>query len=89
MMEYTAVSNPRWNKEHTQIVCDVTFVQIGTVPFSAALGDLPHSVEIYERCMAGEFGPIAEYVPAPDEAPQTIPDAVEGQPSTVEGAQTL
>lgn len=69
-MNYTTVENPRWNREHTHIVCEVTFTGIGKVPFAASPTDLPHSVEIYERCIAGEFGPVAEYTPAPDEGPQ-------------------
>ena len=31
-----------------------------------ASGDYDHSHEIFARCVAGEFGPVAEYVPPPE-----------------------
>jgi hypothetical protein len=62
---YTQVKNPAWgNPEHTSIICEVNFEHLGEefVPFSAvASGDYPHTHEIYARCLAGEFGEIAEY----------------------------
>lgn len=69
-MNYTTVENPTWSKDGSMIDCVVDFAGIGKVPFSASLNDLPHSVEIYNRCIAGEFGPVADYVPFPDEGPQ-------------------
>lgn len=85
-MYYLNVENPTWNREGTMIDCVVTFERLGKVPFTASPNDLPHSVEIYERCVAGEFGPIADYVPQPDEGPQeptppelSIPVTVPGQ----------
>lgn len=86
-MNYTTVENPVWNRERTLIDCVVDFEGIGRVPFSASPDDLPHSVEIYNRCMAGDFGPIAEYTPAPDEGPQeasSIPEHMQ-IPSTITG----
>jgi len=66
-MVYLSVSNPRWaNAEHTQIDCDVIFVDLGPtpVPFTAvASGDLPHAHQIFEECVSGKYGPIAEYTP--------------------------
>lgn len=66
-MTYTQVKNPNWaNAEHTVIECLVNFDAIDDefVPFTAvAEGDYPHTHEIFERCVAGDFGPIAEYVP--------------------------
>jgi hypothetical protein len=89
-MNYTTVTNPRWNKERTAIECVVTFDEIGTVPFGAVPNDnYAHVREIYARCIAGDFGPIADYVPAPDEGPQPIPNAAESNAPTIEGAQTL
>jgi hypothetical protein len=72
-MQYTEVKNPMWNRDHTIIVCEVTFEKIGTVPFSASPNDAyAHSIEIYQRCIAGDFGPISDYVLAPDEGPQPV-----------------
>jgi hypothetical protein len=68
-MKYTTVTNPVWaNAGHTTIVCDVDFDDISeaTVSFGAvAFGDYPHSHEIFARCVAGDFGPVAEYVAPP------------------------
>lgn len=69
-MHYTTVENLVWNRDGTMIDCVVNFARIGPVPFSASPNDAPHSVEIYNRCVAGEFGPIAAYAPKPDEGPQ-------------------
>jgi hypothetical protein len=89
-MEYTTVTNVRYaNKDHTAIVCDVTFVRLGTVSFTPTANDSEaHGREIYERCVAGEFGEIAEYVLQPDEYPQPEPIADQPQPTTT-GSQTL
>lgn len=88
-MNYTTVENPVWTRDGEAIDCIVDFERIGKIPFTARPTDLPHCVEIYNRCVAGEFGPIAEYVPEPDEGPQPIPEIAPNQPPTVEGAQTL
>lgn len=66
-MNYTTVENPSWNRDGTMIDCVVDFVGLGKLPFSASPNDLPHGVEIYNRCVAGDFGPIADYVPHIDE----------------------
>ena len=62
---YTQVKNPAWaNPEHTLINCEVNFDHLGEefVHFAAvASGDYPHTHEIYARCVAGDFGAIAEY----------------------------
>ncbi len=69
-MNYTAVKNPKWaNANHTMINCEVDFDDLveAFVPFTAvASGDYEHSHEIFARCAAGEFGPVAEYTPPPD-----------------------
>jgi hypothetical protein len=65
-MNYTKVESPKWNQENTEIECIVTFDYIGAVPFNATPNDLhTHGVEIYNRCVAGEFGPIADWVAPP------------------------
>lgn len=65
-MNYTNVKNPQWaNADHTAINCDVDFDDLREefVPFTAvAEGDYAHSHEIFARCVAGDFGDIAEYV---------------------------
>jgi hypothetical protein len=84
MMNYTTVENLVWAKDGGMVDCVVDFAGIGKVPFTASPNDLPHSVEIYNRCVAGEFGPIADYVPQPDEGPQ---EPSEPQiPTTIPGA---
>ena len=68
-MKYSNVSDPKWaNAEHTAIECMVDFDDLSEelVPFTAvAEGDYPHTHEIFARCVAGDFGSIAEYVAPP------------------------
>lgn len=88
-MKYTEVTNLRWNIDNTAIECEVVFTELGILPFGASPNDtLPHGIEIYNRCIAGDFGPIAKYVKQPDEYPQPLPPATEPQP-IAEGVQTL
>jgi hypothetical protein len=64
-MTYTTVKNPRWaNAENTSIDVDVFFIHLNEeVPFGASPNDIvAHGREIYQRCVDGEFGPIAPYV---------------------------
>ena len=71
-MNYTNVTNPTWaNAEHTSIDCKVTFDEIGTVPFTANPLDTsnPSSKQIFDQCVAGDYGVIAEYVPPPPYVP--------------------
>lgn len=66
-MKYSSVRNPKWvNPEHTMIDCEVDFDDLVEVfvPFTAMQsGDTAHGHEIFARCAAGEFGPVAEYAP--------------------------
>ena len=65
-MNYTNVTNPKWTSaEHTTIDCEVTFDEIGTVPFTANPLDTsnPSSKQIFDECVAGKFGVIAEWTP--------------------------
>ena len=67
-MNYSQVKNPVWaNAEHTVINCEVDFNDLSDefVPFSANPLDTsnPASKEIYDQCIAGDYGTIAEYVP--------------------------
>lgn len=63
-MQYTEVINPRWaNAGHTAIDCDVHFVGLGFIPFTANQDDqYPHTVEIFTRAVAGDFGVLSEYL---------------------------
>lgn len=68
---YTAARNPKWsNSAHTAIDIEVNFdhLDFEYVPFTADPNDLgeAHSVEIYNRAVAGDFGTIAAYEPQPD-----------------------
>lgn len=76
-MSYTTVSDPKWNDfGHTSIDCKVRFdayPNLGPLNFTAnPLDTEPHGVEIFNRCVAGDFGPVAEYV-APVILPQSRP----------------
>jgi hypothetical protein len=67
-MKYSTVKNLNWNISREAISCTVNFDSIGEVPFAANPNDsVEHGREIYARCIAGDFGPIADYVPYIDE----------------------
>lgn len=56
-----SVRDPRWaSEDHSLIDCIVkTNTLVHEAPFTASIHDTePHGREIYERCVAGEFGPI-------------------------------
>ena len=78
-MKYTQVLNPIWaNAEHTAINCDVDFDDLREelVPFTAvATGDYEHTHQIFAKCVAGNYGEIAEYVepPVPEYTPPPEP----------------
>lgn len=75
-MKYGAVTNPKWaNPQCTALDVMVHFDGLGVVPFTAAPGDLPHSVEIFSRAVAGEFGPIGGYVDRPEPIPESVTPA--------------
>ena len=73
-MKYTQVRNPVWaNAEHNVIECEVDFDDLSEefVPFAANPLDTsnPASKEIFDACVAGTYGPVAEYVPPPPYVP--------------------
>jgi hypothetical protein len=79
-MNYTNVTNPIWaGAEHYTIDCEVTFDEIGTVPFTANPLDTsnPLSKQIFDQCVAGDYGVVAEYVAS------IIPDVIEPPQPTV------
>ena len=66
--------NPQWgNAEHTLIMVEAKWVHLeseGYLPFLANPNDPEaHGVDLYNRCVAGEFGEIAEYVAPVEETP--------------------
>ena len=69
---YSQVRNPVWaNPEHTAIDCEVDFGHLDDefVPFTAIATDvMEYSKTIFDECVAGQYGEIAEYVapPAPE-----------------------
>jgi hypothetical protein len=71
----TTFRNPRFNALGT-IDGEIEHPQLGWVPFTASPDD-PESLgrELYAAAMAGEFGPVAEYVPPPP-APPPVPAVI-------------
>ena len=72
--------NPQWgNAEHTLIDVEAKWEHLeseGYLPFTANPNDTEaHGVDLYQRCVNGEFGTIAEYVAPPE------PEVTEEQPS--------
>jgi hypothetical protein len=73
-MKYTSVTNPVWaDSEHSAINCIVDFTNdgVGTVPFTANPLDTsnPSSKQIFDECVAGDYGTVNEYVPPPPYVP--------------------
>lgn len=84
-MKFSTVTNPQWvNAEHTAIDCQVTFDGLGEVPFTATPTDTAeHGREIFARAIAGEFGPVGDYVPPPP-TPAQIKNQTTTQSVTME-----
>jgi hypothetical protein len=70
-MDYSTVSEPQWaDTGHTGILCRVRFAAFDIdVPF-IAMSDDPHEHgrQIFAELIAGEYGPIADYVPPVSDA---------------------
>lgn len=66
---YSQVKNPVWaNEEHTCIDCEVDFCHLDDefVPFTADPTDsMEYSKTIFDECIMGKYGPIAQYVTPP------------------------
>jgi hypothetical protein len=64
----TSLSNPRWaSAEQTLIDCEITTSQFGdeVLPFTASANDIEaHGRSLFARLVAGDFGPIADFVSA-------------------------
>lgn len=55
--------NPKTN-EAGNVDLEIDHPAFGWIPFTASPDDVePHGRDLYARAMAGEFGPVAEYVP--------------------------
>jgi len=59
-----SAKNPQWaNAEHTLIDLIVTHEVYGKIHFSASPDDTErHGVALFNAAVAGDFGPIADYV---------------------------
>lgn len=56
------------NADSTLIDMIVTHPRFGEIPFTASPHDVePHGRELFARAVAGDFGPVAEYVPPPSQ----------------------
>ena len=79
-MKYTHIKNPQWgNAAKTFINCEVDFDDLSEefVPFTARATDShEHGSEIFARCVAGDFGPVADYVPPADVTGEAALNAV-------------
>ena len=80
------VTSPKWmNESNTLIECQVKFAEFAEIlPFGASASDSEaHGVEIFNRCVAQEFGAIAAYTGpsdaqiAADEAAQQVEAAAQ------------
>ncbi|MFI3902614.1 hypothetical protein [Ochrobactrum sp. S1502_03] len=67
MLKIICVKKPRWGSaDRHALDVDVMFEEyeeLGLQPFSTqASADTEHGLEIWEKAMSGEYGPIADYV---------------------------
>ena len=72
MLTIEYAKNPTYSSEDEQnIYLIVKFYEFAEeVPFGATPFDpMPHGVELYNKAKAGEFGPVAPYVPPNTPAP--------------------
>jgi hypothetical protein len=54
------------NAEHTLINCEIEHLVYGWIPFTASAGDSEkHGRDLHASLLAGDHGPIADYVPPP------------------------
>lgn len=62
-MKYTSAKDPKFTSDD-QVELTVKFEKFGfEVPFVASPTDIePHGVELYNRAIAGDFGPIAPFI---------------------------
>ena len=74
---YSQVKTPIWsNAEHTRIDCQVDFGHLDDefVPFTADPTDvMEYSKTIFDECVLGQYGEIAEYVAPPTPVAPSAP----------------
>jgi hypothetical protein len=80
-MDYTNVTNPQWaTADHSSINCTVIFEQFGETPFTANPNDPEnHGSEIFNNCVAGKYGAIAEYVAPPQPTAEQLAASIRSQ----------
>lgn len=63
-MKYSTAHSPKWiDSTHTAIDLFITFDELGEVPFRATPNDIEtHGVDIFNKAVAGDFGPVAEFI---------------------------
>ena len=69
-MKIKSVKKPKWaNNEKTLIDVTITVEGMdGEFPFTANLDDtLEHGRELFQKCVAGNYGKIEDYTPPSDE----------------------
>ena len=73
-MEYTSARNPVWgNAAHTGVDLIVDYTGHGELHTGAWQNSPePHKCELFARAIAGDFGPIAEYVAPPPVIPTVV-----------------
>uniref|UniRef100_UPI00398C2C9F tail fiber assembly protein n=1 Tax=Enterobacter quasiroggenkampii TaxID=2497436 RepID=UPI00398C2C9F len=64
MMKFNSIYNPVWaDSAHSAINVTIDTDEYGAMPFTAKSNDTEdYGVMIYQECIAGVFGNIAEYV---------------------------
>lgn len=75
-IELISASNPRYineNKSAITLDCEFSHLPGEIHPFAAMPIDVEeHGRDVYARAIAGEFGPIAEYVAPPPRIPKVV-----------------
>lgn len=70
-LSYTNIINPRWgDAAQTELLVDVNFDHLPEelVPFTASPNDCTeHGPKIYADVIAGKYGPIADFIPEPEQ----------------------
>jgi len=75
-IQLISAQNPQWaNAEGSAVILECVFSHIPNelMPFCAKADDVEaHGRDIFARAVAGEFGPIAEYVAPTPAIPQVV-----------------
>jgi hypothetical protein len=74
-MQLEYAKDPRWaNAEHTMVDLTVRFAEIPEdLPFTASPDDCEaHGRALFAAAVAGEYGPVAEYLPPPAPTPEQL-----------------